>query len=56
MALETLIIAIIVVCLLFYLVRYIPDAMVQRIATLILVVVSVLWLIRNLNAILHLRI
>ena len=56
MALETLIIAIIVVCLLFYLVRYIPDAMVQRIATIILVVASVLWLIRNLSGLMHLRI
>ena len=56
MALQTLIIAILVVALLFYLVRFLPDPLLQRIAWVLLVVLSVLWIIRNLNGILHLQV
>lgn len=53
MALQTLVVAILVIGLLFYLVRLIPDATLQRAAYIVLVVGAVLWLIRNLNALLN---
>ena len=53
MALQTLIVAILIIALLFWLIRLIPDALLQKISYVLLVVIAVLWVIRNLNAILH---
>jgi hypothetical protein len=54
MTLGTLLVAMLVFGLLFWLVRFIPDATGQTVARLILVVLAVVWLLRVLG-VAHMR-
>jgi hypothetical protein len=56
MTLVTLAVFIIILILAFYLLKYVPDATLQLILRIIIVVGAVLWILTNLNGILHLRV
>jgi len=56
MTLVTLAVFVIVLVLAFYLLRFIPDATLQTIVKIIIVVGAVLWILTNLNGLLHMRV
>ena len=56
MTLVTLAVFVIVLVLAFYLIRFIPDATLQTIVKIIIVVGAVLWILTNLQGLLHLRV
>ena len=53
MPLTSLLIFVVILVAAFYLVRFIPDATLQTIVKVIIVVGAVLWIIRNLQGLLH---
>lgn len=56
MTLVTLAVFVVVLIAVFYLLRFIPDAALQNIVKVIVVVGAVLWILTNLNGLLHLRV
>jgi len=53
MSIVTLLVFVVVLIAVFYLLRYIPDATLQTVAKIIVVIGALIWLIRNMQALLH---
>jgi type III secretory pathway component EscS len=56
MSLVTLAVFVIILIAAFYLLRYIPDATLQNVVKIVVIVGAILWLVTNLNALMHLRV
>jgi len=56
MSIVTLLVFVIVIALAYYLTGLIPDALLQKIVRVIIVVGAVLWILTNIQGLLHLRV
>lgn len=56
MSIVTLAVFVIILVLAFYLLRFVPDATLQTVLKIIIVVGAVLWLVANIHGLTHLRV
>jgi uncharacterized membrane protein YdjX (TVP38/TMEM64 family) len=53
MSIVTLLVFVVVLIAVFYLIRFIPEPTLQTVAKVIVVIGALIWLIRNMQALLH---